>query len=61
MHDTGVPEEGVVIRVNKLYSFNAYKLKSVAFLEKESNDLDNENLVDPAIGTDTLIDNIIIN
>jgi len=36
-----VPEEGIVVRVeNKFNSFDAYKLKSFRFLEKESKDLD---------------------
>lgn len=35
-----VPEEGVVIRRESLFSCESYKLKSFAFLEKESKDLD---------------------
>jgi hypothetical protein len=31
-----VPEEGIVIRVQKLYEYEAYKLKSKRFLLKES-------------------------
>lgn len=34
------PEEGVVIRKENLFSFEAYKLKSFRFLEKESKQLD---------------------
>ena len=37
------PEEGVVVRVEKLYSCEAYKLKSFRFLEKESKMLDEGN------------------
>lgn len=35
-----VPAEGVVVRIDKLFDFEAYKLKSFRFLEKESKDLD---------------------
>ncbi len=35
-----VPAEGVVVRVERLNSFEAYKLKSFYFLEKETKDLD---------------------
>lgn len=35
-----VPEEGIVVRVEQFFSFEAYKLKSFNFLEKESNFLD---------------------
>lgn len=35
-----VPEEGVVVRKESLFSCESYKLKSFAFLEKESKDLD---------------------
>ena len=44
-----VPEEGIVVRVEKSYDeFEAYKLKSFRFLEKESKDLDKgaENIED---------------
>jgi len=44
-----VPEEGIVVRVEKSYSeFEAYKLKSFKFLEKETKDLDKgtENIED---------------
>lgn len=35
-----VPAEGVVVRRENLFKFEAYKLKSFKFLEKESKDLD---------------------
>lgn len=35
-----VPEEGVVIRKQKLFDYDAFKLKSFRFLEKETKDLD---------------------
>lgn len=35
-----IPEEGIVIRKEKLFSFEAYKLKSFRFLEYETNLLD---------------------
>lgn len=35
-----VPEEGIVVRKERLFSYEAYKLKSFAFLQKESKDLD---------------------
>jgi hypothetical protein len=35
-----VPAEGVVVRIENLYNWEAYKLKSFKFLEKESKDLD---------------------
>lgn len=43
-----VPEEGVVIRREKLLTCDSYKLKSFRFLEKETKDLDKgvENLED---------------
>ena len=40
LHNTGVPEEGIVIRKDRLYGFEAYKLKSFRFLELESKELD---------------------
>ena len=35
-----VPEEGIVVRKESLFSCDAYKLKSFRFFEKESSDLD---------------------
>ena len=35
-----VPEEGIVLRKESLFSCESYKLKSFRFLQKESNDLD---------------------
>jgi hypothetical protein len=40
MCKNSVPEEGVVVRKESLFNCEAYKLKSFAFLEKESKDLD---------------------
>jgi hypothetical protein len=40
MCKNSVPEEGIVIRKESLFNCEAYKLKSFAFLEKESKDLD---------------------
>ncbi len=37
-----VPSEGIVLRVDKLFNFDAYKLKSFMFLEMESKQLDTE-------------------
>ncbi len=35
-----VPDEGIVVRKDDLYNFEAFKLKSFRFLEKETKDLD---------------------
>lgn len=35
-----VPEEGIVVRKNSLFSYEAYKLKSFRFLQKETEELD---------------------
>lgn len=35
-----IPAEGIVVRKDELFSFNAYKLKSFRFLEKETAQLD---------------------
>jgi hypothetical protein len=35
-----VPAEGVVVRVDRLFEFEAYKLKSFKFLERETKELD---------------------
>jgi hypothetical protein len=40
-----VPSEGIVLRVDKLFNFEAFKLKSFAFMEMESKQLD-ENIID---------------
>lgn len=40
-----VPNEGIVLRVDKLFNFDAYKMKSFAFIEMESKQLD-ENIID---------------
>jgi hypothetical protein len=40
-----VPSEGIVLRIDKLFNFDAYKLKSFAFMEMESKQLD-ENIID---------------
>lgn len=40
-----VPSEGIVLRIDKLFNFDAYKMKSFAFLEMESKQLD-ENVID---------------
>jgi hypothetical protein len=40
MCKNSVPEEGVVVRKESLFNCEAYKLKSFAFLKKESDDLD---------------------
>jgi hypothetical protein len=40
MCDNPVPEEGIVVRLEQLFSFEAYKLKSFRFLEGESSFLD---------------------
>jgi hypothetical protein len=37
-----VPSEGIVLRVDKLFNFEAFKLKSFMFLEMESKQLDTE-------------------
>jgi hypothetical protein len=41
MCKNSVPEEGIVIRKESLFSFDAYKLKSFRFMEWESSQLDN--------------------
>lgn len=38
-----VPEEGIVLRIENLFKCESYKLKSFAFLEKETKDLDNDS------------------
>lgn len=40
MCKNSVPEEGIVVRKESLFNCESYKLKSFAFLEKESKDLD---------------------
>jgi len=40
-----VPSEGIVLRVDKLFNFDAYKLKSFLFAEWESKQLD-DNVID---------------
>lgn len=35
-----VPEEGIIVRVQDMFDYKAYKLKSARFLEKETKDLD---------------------
>jgi hypothetical protein len=40
-----VPSEGIVLRIDKLFNFDAYKLKSFAFMELESKHLD-DNVID---------------
>jgi len=40
MCNNEVPEEGIVVRKEKLFGFEAYKLKSFKFLERESKMLD---------------------
>jgi hypothetical protein len=40
-----VPSEGIVLRVDKLFKFDAYKLKSFMFFEWESKQLD-DNVID---------------
>ena len=40
-----VPSEGIVLRVDELFNFDAYKLKSFAFMEWESKQLD-DNIID---------------
>ena len=40
----GLPEEGIVLRREKLFSFDAYKLKSWRFLQRESELLDKEEV-----------------
>jgi hypothetical protein len=49
-----VPEEGIVVRKEKLFGFEAYKLKSFAFLEYETKLLDEgvTNLEDNGETTD---------
>lgn len=37
-----VPEEGIILRVNKTFAYEAYKLKSFRFLEGETKQLDTE-------------------
>lgn len=37
-----LPEEGIVVRVNKFFGYEAYKLKSFKFLEGETKQLDTE-------------------
>lgn len=39
-----VPAEGIVIRIEEAHEFNAYKLKSFAFLERETKQLDSEEV-----------------
>jgi len=39
-----VPEEGIVVRKNSLFSYEAYKLKSFRFLQKETEELDKGEL-----------------
>jgi hypothetical protein len=43
--DNKVPSEGIVLRVDKLFNFDAYKLKSFMFFEMESKQLD-DNVID---------------
>jgi hypothetical protein len=40
-----VPNEGIVLRIDKLFNFDAYKMKSFMFLEMETKQLD-ENIID---------------
>jgi len=40
-----VPSEGIVLRIDKLFNFDAYKMKSFMFLEMESKQLD-DNIID---------------
>ena len=40
MCENKVPEEGVVLRKESLFHCESYKLKSFAFLEAESKELD---------------------
>ena len=40
-----VPSEGIVLRIDKLFNFDAYKLKSFMFMELESKHLD-DNIID---------------
>jgi hypothetical protein len=40
-----VPSEGIVLRVDKLFNFDAYKLKSFAFMLNETKNLD-DNVID---------------
>ncbi len=40
MCENKVPEEGVIVRKDNLYSCESYKLKSFRFLEWESKELD---------------------
>lgn len=40
MCNNEVPEEGIVVRKESMFDYEVYKLKSFAFLEKESKDLD---------------------
>jgi hypothetical protein len=40
MCNNKVPEEGIVVRKESLFSCESYKLKSFSFLEKESKELD---------------------
>jgi hypothetical protein len=40
-----VPSEGIVLRIDKLFNFDAYKLKSFMFMEMESKHLD-DNVID---------------
>lgn len=42
MCDNKVPAEGIVLRVNKLFSYTAYKLKSFRFLEWEDKEAEKE-------------------
>ena len=48
MCNNKVPEEGIVVRKEQLFSCESYKLKSFAFLQKESKQLDSgeENIED---------------
>ncbi len=41
MCKTKVPEEGIVVRKQSLFGYEAYKLKSFRFFEKETKELDN--------------------
>lgn len=40
LFNPGLPAEGIVVRIDDLYSFKAFKLKSFEFLKRESEELD---------------------
>lgn len=46
LNNKEVPAEGLVLRIDNLFNFDAYKLKNFAFKAWESKQLDDENTID---------------